>query len=65
MEGDFGLYLPNLIHIPFDLAVAFLGMSPKEIIIDIHKGSPTIMFIMQLFLNPNVGNNLSLIKGIC
>lgn len=49
MEGDFGLYLQNFIHIPFDLAVPFLGMSPKETMIDIHKGSPTIVFILQLF----------------
>lgn len=64
MEGDFDLLLQNFIHIHFNLAIPFLGMNPKETITDMHKGSLTVMFIIQLFPNPNIGNNLSLIIGI-
>lgn len=51
--------------IPFDLAVPFAGLSPKETVIDMHKDAPTAMFNMQLFLIPDVKNSLCLIIGTC
>ena len=47
------------IELPYDSAIPFLGIYPKEMKTLIQKDIYTLMFIVALFIIPKTGNNLS------